>query len=226
MINSMVNLTLKSDVDGLTALLNTSTDSVATVKACKNAMDSLYWERKDLPATILLAEAGIAYGMGRARLKEELRVQLLKHVKTLAYNLGSFTWPGWDEPGIDISPEHLQIGLRAAELNLRLSIELERGLLAESRAHWLLGAQHMAVGAYKVCFGAFLRAEEMATQARCEPEALLADGYLQLAHMMDNPQNSVAKDRFHEICATLATRPDGHEFSTQLMTAHDVFFDV
>jgi len=71
--------------------------------------------------------------------------RLRSTAKGLAYDVGSLTWPGWEEPGIDPTPEDLAFGRECARLNLRLAIELKKPALKISMAYWLVGADALAI---------------------------------------------------------------------------------
>src|SRR5579871_4413511 len=103
--------------------LNRQPDPLAACSAYADLVRHLYWQQKDLPGVVMMAQAGIQYGTAAA---EEIGPEdsdpwkeLLSIVKGLAYDLGSFTWPGWDEPGITITPADLNTGREAAKTNLR-----------------------------------------------------------------------------------------------------------
>src|SRR4051794_17432075 len=91
----------------------------------KRAMDA-YWKAKDLNGAVALLIDGIACGQAAAKANPAEATQILGTVKAMAFNLASFTWPGWDEQGITITPEQLAAGRQAAELNYQLALELNR----------------------------------------------------------------------------------------------------
>ena len=72
------------------------------------------------------------------------REKLRSSAKALAYDIGSFTWPGWEEPRISPTADELAAGRDCARLNLRLAIELQKPPERVSMAHWLLGAHALA----------------------------------------------------------------------------------
>jgi len=65
----------------------------------------LYWKAHDFRPSSY-RRGGIIYCLsqsiaeGSSSAADELR----DVAKRLAYNVGSFTWPGWEEPGIDPTP--------------------------------------------------------------------------------------------------------------------------
>src|SRR5690242_6188654 len=83
-------------------------DTLIAIKTAAEVMRELYWKRKDLSASVLFACAGMSLGLAAAARADasdpSLGVQIRGLVKGLAYDVASFTWPGWDEPGIVITP--------------------------------------------------------------------------------------------------------------------------
>ncbi len=77
----------------------------------------------------------------------ELANKLRSGAKGCADDFASYAWSGWDEPGITITQADRAAGFDAARVNLRLAIELERGDLPTSRAHWMVGAYYLETGA-------------------------------------------------------------------------------
>src|SRR5580700_939631 len=101
----------------------------------------LYWKAHNLPAVIVVGRAGIMYCLGQLLIPgmpPEIADKMGHTAKGLAYNVGSFAWPGWEEPEIHSTPEEIAIGHDCAKLNLRLAIQLKRPPKAVSKAHWLL----------------------------------------------------------------------------------------
>jgi hypothetical protein len=107
-----------------------------------------YWSHKDIAMVVALATAGIYYCFAHARLAADdaARRDFKSTAKVLAYNLGSFTWPGWDEPGVTICAMDQRRGLEGARLNLRLAVELQKPFEKICGGAWLLGAHLLAVG--------------------------------------------------------------------------------
>jgi hypothetical protein len=190
---------------------------------------SLYYSGKNLPAVVFVAGKGIDFGLSHAVAAErrgdtETARRFRGRVKELAYNLASFTWPGWDEPGIDIRTSDLAAGFAAARLNLRLAEELDRGPEPMANAYFILGAHSLAAPDYDAAAAHFLRFGEIAREAGLEELALLADGYgliTDAASRSGNPGGYVLepiRERFREVL------DDGAGFwIDQLDTAWNVF---
>ncbi len=153
-----------------------------------------YWKRKNLAAAVALATAGIHYGISRARLAttSSLALELRSQAKGMAYDLASFTWPGWDEPSISPTADQMALGLHAAKFNLQLAIELQKPADKMRNAHWLLGAQLLAnisEGHMRQALGHFQRA----IPAETDEQHLLFRGYVVLARRMLGEASATAE---------------------------------
>jgi len=107
-----------------------------------------YWEHKDLRMVMLLGTAGIYFNFVQAKVTTDdaARMKFKSAAKRLAYNIGSFSWPGWAEQGITITESDRVRGLEAARLNMRLALELQVPFDKIEAAAWLMGAQLLAAG--------------------------------------------------------------------------------
>lgn len=99
-----------------------------------------YWDEKDVRTSVFLARAGIGFCLGVVAREKGKREEFLGNAKVMAYNLASFAWDGWDEPGITITECELREGFEAAKLNLRLALTLRRPPAGLHNAYWMLGA--------------------------------------------------------------------------------------
>lgn len=193
------------------------------IEAFDQVLRHAYWQQKDLPGAIQVGQAGIALGEQLASRFPEQTNEIKSQVKAIQYNLASFTWPGWDETGFEITPEQVRLGLAAAKQNLRLAIELKKAPLPLSRAHWMLGAQEMAVADYSSARKDFAQAEGFARQAGSQAEALLAQGFALLATMLANPDDLALSSKLAEVKTGLANEKDGEFFVKQIEDAWHVF---
>jgi len=219
---------LIQEQDSLAAVehLASQTDQLAATKAFSEAMRHCYWKEKNLSRAVALGRAGLQYGLTAAlpfqtsdpKLAHELR----SAAKGMAYDLASFTWTGWNEPGISITESDLRIGLDAARVNLRLAIELKKDALPLSRAHWILGAQQLAARQYLDAMQSFQKSSEFAKSANNEAEELLGLGFAALVQVV-RTQGASGRDDLEAIKKKLLPLTDGEFFSGQIDTAHQVF---
>jgi len=182
-----------------------------------------YWQQKDLPATLLICQTGIRHGEALADSYPEEADQILAQVKAIYYDLASFTWPGWDEEGIEISPEQVELGLEAARKNLELAVQLKKDALPLSRAYWMLGAQQLAAKDRTQALASFTMAEQHAVEAEALGEALLSQGFARIASLLDDPDNQSLQVELAEVKTELLDQEDGEFFVKQLEDATRVF---
>jgi hypothetical protein len=187
------------------------------------AMRHAYWEDKDLSAAMAIAWAGISRLLATAHGAEPAAADGLRsQAKALSYDLASFTWAGWDEPGIVITPPEARAGYAAARANLALATELEKGELPRSRAHWILGAHELAAGRPDDAKTNFEAAATLADAAGTEgvSEAKLARAFLALAELGAGTDSEAVLD---SALQALREDPDGAALVEQVQTARAVF---
>ena len=190
----------------------------------------LYWKVHDLPAVVTLGRAGILYCLGQALMPEmpaEMAGKLRSGAKAMAYNVSSFVWPGWEEPGIDPKGADLAFGADCARLNLRLAIELKKPPSALSKAHWLVGAHALCSRDFAAAASEFQRAQDVLPAAdtafaELEPCNL---GYLAVARLCQAPTDTAASGAFEQITSKLAAdkSDDAQVYLTQLLAARRLF---
>jgi len=223
------SLRIAREQDTLAAVvyLAQQTDVVAAAKTFNEAMLHLYWQEKNLTLALAFGRAGAQFALTAAETNPQLANDLRSSAKAMTYNLASFTWPGWDEPGIEISPSDVQVGLDAVKTNLRLVSELQKGDLPLSRAHWMLGAQQLAVRAFFDAAASFAEAEVFATAANAPAEALLARGFISVVKIVAaaaaSHERAAATAELDEHKNQLRQLPDGEAFCSQLDSAIKVF---
>jgi len=188
----------------------------AIAERFQKLVSELYWQARDIPSVVAVAQGGIHYCLSRMNVDDNTeRDYFGSHAKGLAYNLASFTWPGWDEAGIVLTSCDIACGMDAARLNLRLAIELGKPLDEVQNAHWLLGAHLLASN----------RAADAREEFRqCAPESHpLYAGYLLLADVILGASD--AQQNFDDLMGSMRAQGDDQaEFArSQLGTAQRVF---
>ena len=186
------------------------------------ALRELYWERRSVPAVVGLGRAGLEYGRREAGSPDE-KLRL----KVLAYNLSSCTWPGWADgpPGYVYSKEDLDTGLDAARLNLELARELERPAEAQASAHWLLGAQLLAAGAYAEATSEFETAADWSTKAGDPAAEAMARGFVMITRIARHPADDAARDELDRIATELRGLERGSFYADQFEPALSAFLE-
>jgi tetratricopeptide (TPR) repeat protein len=202
-------------------------DTVMTLNVMADIMRHQYWKEKDLVGALAFARAGIQFGLQVAVDYEiaepELAYELRSAAKGFAYNFASFAWQGWDEPGVEITRADHEAGFDSARVNLRLAIELERGDLPTSRAHWMVGAYYLADGEHEQAIKSFERAISFAKAAGAGIDELLNHGYVLVAKLLDTPDDVLLIEDFDTLKNAFREVEHGEDFIQQLETARLVF---
>ena len=148
--------------------------------------------------------------------------QLRGTAKAISYNLGSFCWPGWAEPGIDIGKKECSFGYDAAKCNLRLGSELKRPAKAMGNAHWLVGAYELASRHFDRAIASFDKAHNTFTEDRAL--ALMAAGYAELTKHLQSMGNA---QRVEDAKTALINEgsEDAKAFADQLTTVETALRD-
>lgn len=192
-------------------------DLAESPDAYSEAMRHAYWEDRDLAGAIAIAFAGISRLLAEARTATPERAHGLRsRAKQLTYDLASYTWPGWDEPGIIVTPPEMRAGFAAARANLRMAADLQKGDLALSRAHWMLGAHELASGHFDEAHASFEQAAESAAQAGETAEAELALAFAALAAI---GRDRGATEALDAALIRLAAVEGGSDLISQVTTA-------
>jgi hypothetical protein len=213
----------------LAELLASEAGPLAALETIGEVVAALYWRRKDLPRVVLAGLAGIGAGLAAAgrETDDAERARLLGAVKALAYNIGSFTWPGWNEAGISPGATDLAAGLDAARLNLRLAVELRKGDLPVSRGHWLLGAHLASFGEFGAARRHFEEAALYAGQEQNSGERALAQAFAALVGVAmaegDNRERAMSHEQLRAAFTALSQADGGAGFAEQVRTAAGVF---
>jgi DNA-binding transcriptional MerR regulator len=191
-------------------------------EAYNEAMRTAYWEDKDLTLSVAIAYAGVsrlltAAGAGE---DEERSRELRSLAKALTYNVASFAWVGWGEPGIDVSPTEAAAGLAAARTNLAMADDLDRGDLARSRAHWMLGAHFLTAGEPGEARTAFEQAATFADRAAAPTEVRLAAAFAALADLAAGADG--ADVALQTALEALSAADEGEAFVSQVTTCREI----
>lgn len=222
-------LKLMQEEDNFSAIeyLNQHADHVEVMDTYMELVKYYYWEEKDLPTVVMISRAGIQEGLNIAASLEvnfpDESQAILERTRALAYNLASFTWPGWDEPGIKIDESDLAAGFDAAKVALRIGRELGLDELRISRAKWMLAAFYLAEKEYENARRYFDEGAEFAQNAESQADELLCRGFSALVKILINPEDNKAKSSLEDIKSQFADIEHGDSFITQIETAYRVF---
>ena len=215
----------RRDVDGAIAViaaLAEVSDDAALSDAYREAMRNAYWDEHDIHAVMAIAYGGISRLLAVAAdpgTSEEHEYDMRSAAKGLTYDLASFAWPGWDEPDIEIDPSIEAAGRAAAFTNLSMAQALDKGDLALSRAHWMLGAHLLTSGDLEGAGASFDAAAACARNADQEADALLAEAF----SVLSEAAGGRASEPDYEAALNRLRLADGGEgFVAQVETARSV----
>ena len=187
---------------------------------CSNLMRSAYWKEKDLARALEVARDGIRRGEEAADDYPDMAMEFLSQVKRLCYDIASFTWIGWAEPGIQIEPADANLGFEMARKNLRYAISLSKGDLPTSRAYWMVGAHLLTSGNSLSAVDEFEEAETFAILAGSEPDTKLCQAFLMLASIASH--GSYTTDQLTTFLGAMDSDSDTAPFAEQVRTAGQV----
>jgi hypothetical protein len=186
----------------------------------------LYWKKKHMRGVVLVSRMGIQHCLFTAAWASDRNEAtfLRAQAKTIAYNLGSFTWPGWNGKGVKITTEQQAAGLDAAYLNLRLAEELNRDDKIVAGAYWLLGAHQLAAGKHGASKKSLLVAKGKAFKAGDQALGHASAAYIGIVQLAMK-QKATGGKTYDAALAELAKieSEDAKEFLRQLPIARKVF---
>ncbi len=227
MLSETLRLMKEVDWFAAAAYLNHQPDQLASLELYNKLIKHLYYENKNMPAVVAMARSAIQFGLAAGEALEasdrEQATKLLERTRAVSYNLASYTWPGWDEPGIEIGVGDLAQGLDAANVTLRLTEAFDMGALRLSRSHWMLGAHLMAADMLSEAALSFNNAAILAEEAGAQAEVLLARGYSAIVGLMLTTADQAAANQFEEVKIDLVQKEYGEIFIGQLDTTRRVF---
>lgn len=183
------------------------------------AVKDAYWVDKDVQAAVGIGYAGASRLLAAADgCEEEVAHDLRSSAKSILYNIASFAWVGWDEPGIEVTASDAAAGLQAARINLGLAGQLGKEPIARSRAHWMVGAHLLTGGDPAAAVEEFDRAASLAETAGSSPDFDLSDAFAGLAELVFRGDVT----RMEAALGRLQEHEHGDEFCGQVATARRV----
>ena len=204
-------------------------DTQVVVAAFENLILDCYHQAKSIEQVLHFGSAGIHYCLAAARKldgQEDAAARELRlAAKRMATNIASFTWPGWDEPGVTISPEQIQQGLMYARFSVRQLQELDPTAAQLAFTYWFLGAQLMANRQYADAQEAFAAAHGYNQEQGDDPECrLMLAGYIGLAALLNGQSESGEAEFCAAVAALQAHKSDDAQYyAEQLLHARALF---
>lgn len=118
----------------------------AFLAAVRQVRQTLYWEKKDLASYLVVATHLLDTALANSTGSTEASKFFAARSLGLSFDIASFTWPGWNEPGVTVTPALRAAGLEAARLNFELAQDDQLPDGVRKAAHFILGAQLLAAG--------------------------------------------------------------------------------
>ncbi len=208
--------------------LSRQSDPLEILDAFKEIAKQLYWDSKDMAGVIIISGAAIQFAqmsVQNTSVKEDVARQMKEKAAAIAYNLASYTWPGWNKEGLEISIVEQKIGMEAAKTNLRLIEEMGRDNIQLARAYWMTGAHRLTLNNPDEAIYCFERSLKYADWADNREETLLAQGYMILAQMLQSEKVGAQDlELLENLKKKMVELPDGDGFVGQIETTYNVVF--
>lgn len=147
-------------------------------------------------------------------------VEIRRFARGVAFNIASFTWPGWGDSPEPISETRQELGLKAAKRAVELADKIEE---MTPNALWILGAHQLNAGQYDEAISSFERAKGL---ARNDFYRSMHTAWQVLTKVVAAGEKSGLKD-LDEAINGLRTADDENAefFADQLSTARRVYIE-
>jgi hypothetical protein len=224
-----VRLVFDEGIDAAARQLEGADDPIQVAHGYAGAARAIYRERKDVPKMLALGRQGYDYAIRKAAeiaaSAPETSNKLKEMAKTMAFNLAANTWPGWDDPGVVILPEHIDEGLNFAEKSKQLVEELHLGPNRVGTSYWMIGAHHLARRRSDEAHSALQRAKQAYAEAGDNDSVAMIRGYCALADKIDPAKRDEAEAELRRVYDDLnrSGSKGALFYKRQLETADKVF---
>jgi hypothetical protein len=207
-----LRLTVAKGLDAGCQFIEATGNPVIVASVYKDFAQALYRQNKDVQHMIEAGRRGVKFALDHAaRIASDdsaTAAKLMEIAKTISFNVGANTWPGWGDDGVEISPDQRKAGIEAAMLTLRLVNELNLGPHRIGNAHWLVGAHHIAARYPEAAVASLGEAARAFASAGDRPSEMMARGYCALARKLCPETRAAALVEFDQVLQRL-----GHEGS-------------
>lgn len=139
----------------------------------------------------------------------------------VAFNIASFTWPGWGDQPEPISPERQKLGRQAADLCLMLAERLGE---VTPNSLWIVGAHQLNAREFDSAYKTFERAKQA---ARNDFFRDMHTAWQRLTRLVETQNEENARE-FTRSVEKLRTQDEENAdfYADQLITAESVFRSV
>ena len=204
-------------------------DESDVVQAFVDLVLDCYWKAKSAEQVIHFANAGIHYCLDSASGHDGINDNIARArrfaAKRMATNAASFTWIGWNEPGVKISPDQMRQGLDFARYSVRLLQELDPTDAQLAFTYWFLGAHLIAEGSYDEALKVFAKTKEFSDSEGGNPDyQTMLEGYIGLTKILsgdDDPGDEEFKSAVSAL--EFSDGEDAASFAKQLISVRAFF---
>ena len=204
-------------------------DAQTVAMTFENLILDCYHKAKSIEQVLHFAGAGVHYCLAAAlaleRKDDAAAAELRRSAKRMATNAASFTWPGWDERGIAITPEQRRQGFMFARYSVRQLHALDPTAAQLAFTYWYLGAHLVAERQYAEALSVFRSALAYNHEHGADPEGrLMLEGYIGLTKQLAG-KGECGETAFQSAVAALeaSDSEDAQFYAAQLITARAVF---
>ncbi len=146
--------------------------------------------------------------------------EIRRFARGVAFNIASFTWPGWGDWPEPISEARQQLGLIAAQRALELAKQVDD---VKSNTWWMLGAHQLNSQYYDAAIESFEQAKKLAAN---DFYRSMHSAWQTLTNALMSPTSEKLADLDAAITALrTADRKDAEFFADQLQAARLVYLD-
>ncbi len=190
----------------------------AEVMSAFHAITKELFAQRKLARMVWLARSGIDFALRSGDSK------LIESARKLAYNVSANLWPGWADEAVQPTMSDLLAAYDLARAHRRLCQDAMLDHEALGHAHWLVGAQRLALGQEQAAHHDFENSQAAYHAAERPTLAAMAEGYLALSLSLMGTMATEGDKRFEASIAELKQLgDDGEFFADQLQTAKRVF---
>ena len=142
---------------------------------------------------------------------------LRKSARGVAFNIASFTWPGWGDTG-PITPEAQEMGYSAARVGLRLAQDAKD---VTPNILWINGAHAIAAKEHEIALATFEQSYDLADS---EIDKLMHKAWIEFSRYCALRDNE-SKLRYEAALSELSENEHEYAefFASQLTTAQEIF---
>ena len=202
----------------LTASKLLELDDPTQVMSAFHAITKELFSQRKLARMVWLTRSGIDYALRSGD------ATLIESARKLAYNISANLWPGWADEAVQPTESDLLAAYDLARVHRRLCQEARLDHEAMGSAHWLVGAQRLALGQEQAAHHDFENTKAAYRDAEQPTFAAMAEGYVAVTLSLMGTMATEGDKRFDAAIAQLKQLgDDGEFFADQLQAAKRVF---